>query len=330
MQAALSKHVIPAPDAATGNDRSGIVARPSELIALRHAARGLSIGKPIRVESALAGPHLSPFRGRGLDFEEVRSYQAGDDVRNIDWRVTARTGRVHSKVFHEERERPVWLLYDGGPTMHFGTRVCFKSVAAARAAALIAWSAQRAGDRLGAVVYSSASLSVWSPAARENHLLRVLGAISRATHAETGPVPPDLPPTTLRTALERLRERVRAGSRVFVVSDFYGFDASWQKPLSDLARRNQVDCLLVADRLEVEAPRPGRYRVSDGSNVRSIATSARSRSAFVRDFEDRRAGLSDFCRKRGVSLHDLRTDDDVASRVAAALRAAGPSARRRA
>ena len=317
MQAALAEHVT--------NEDEGIVAHTGELIALRHAARGLAPGAPTRVASALAGPYLSPFRGRGLDFEEVRSYQAGDDVRNIDWRVTARTGRVHSKVFHEERERPVWILLDLGPSMHFGTRVAFKSVVAARAAALIAWSARDAGDRVGALVCSPVSLSVWPPASRENHLLRILAAISKATCAEPGDAG-----ACMRTALERLREQVRAGSRVIVLSDFYDFGAAWQQPLAHIARRSQVSCVLVADRLETEAPRPGRYRISDGTNVRSITTSAHSRSAFARDFEERRARLADFCRGRGVDLHDLRTDDDVVACLAGVLNGAGRRASRRA
>ena len=104
----------------------GVVAETSELVALRHAARGLELGNARRIGSPLAGPYLSHIRGRGLDFDEVRPYQHGDDARNIDWRVTTRTGRAHSKVFHEERERPVWLLVDAGPSMRFGTRCAFK------------------------------------------------------------------------------------------------------------------------------------------------------------------------------------------------------------
>jgi uncharacterized protein (DUF58 family) len=325
MQAAVSITEATAPDA-------GVVAHPGELIALRHAARGLALAPPTRVASALAGPYGSPFRGRGLDFEEVRSYQAGDDVRNIDWRVTARTGRVHSKVFHEERERPVWLLYDGSASMRFGTRVAFKSVIAARAAALIAWSAQLAGDRVGALISSPVEFGAWPPGARENHLLRVLGAIAKATRPEAQFVAPGRktgPETTMGASLERLREQVRTGSRVFVISDFYGFDERWQRSLADLSRRNQVDCLLVSDVLEIEAPRPGRYRVSDGTSVRSINT-ARSQRPFVRDFEDRREALSRFCRSRHIDLHELRTDEDFVARLATCLQSRGSHPRRRA
>ena len=118
----------PAPD--PGDDLVRVSA--SALIALRHAAEGLPLRSPRRLGS-MAGPHLSAFKGRGMEFEETRPYQPGDDVRSLHWRVTARTGRPHTKLFREERERPVWLLVDIGPTMRFGTRVAFKSVIAAQA-----------------------------------------------------------------------------------------------------------------------------------------------------------------------------------------------------
>lgn len=321
------------PTAHTTAADNGVIALPNELIALRHPARGLASGRPKRVTSPLAGSYLSRIRGRGLDFDEVRSYQQGDDVRNIDWRVTARTGQVHSKVFNEERERPVWLLYDGSPSMRFGTRVAFKSVAAARAAALIAWSAQLSGDRVGAVVASAGSVSVWPPAARENRLLLVLGAIAQATSevaASGTDGDPQRAEDGMPAHLERLRQQVRPGSRVFVVSDFYGFDAAWQQPLAGLARRNQVTCLWVLDALEVEAPPPGRYRISDGKDVRSFAASAKSRDAFAKHFEDRRDHLTDFCRGRNIELHSLRTDDDAVAVVAASLEGRASRAQRRA
>lgn len=112
-----------------------------DLIGLRHEARALSLGSRRPVASALAGPHDSRFRGRGMDYRESRHYQPGDDIRNMDWRVTARAGRPHTKVYQAERERPVVVLADFGATLFFGTRGTFKSVAAARTAALIAWAA---------------------------------------------------------------------------------------------------------------------------------------------------------------------------------------------
>ena len=162
---------------------TGVVATLPELVALRPHAKSLDLGAPRRSGALLAGPYLSPCRGNGMDFDEVRAYQPGDDVRNIDWRVTARTGRPHSKVFHEERERPVWFLLDAGPTMHFGTRRAFKSVAAVRAAALLAWAAREAGDRVGGMVRSPEACVELPPRRGEQQVYRLLGAMARATAA---------------------------------------------------------------------------------------------------------------------------------------------------
>ena len=117
------------------------------------------------------GGYVSPYRGRGMEFEEVRAYQPGDDIRNMDWRVTARTGRPHTKLFREERERPVLFLVDLGPSMAFGTRVAFKSVVAARAAALLAWAARDNGDRIGGIVFAGKRHRELRPAARERGML---------------------------------------------------------------------------------------------------------------------------------------------------------------
>ncbi len=127
----------------------GIQLEVQELIRLRAAARGLELGARRRALSAQAGGYLSAYRGRGLEFDEVRAYQDSDDARSIDWRVTARRGTPHTKLFREERERPVLLLPDLHPGMYFGSRRQFKSVLAGRLAALLGWAAVRAGDRVG-------------------------------------------------------------------------------------------------------------------------------------------------------------------------------------
>jgi uncharacterized protein (DUF58 family) len=132
----------------------GAYTRLSDLINLRFPARQLQLTRKKRALSVLAGPNKSNFRGRGIDFEEVRSYQPGDDIRTIDWRVTARTGSAHTKLFREERERPVLVVVDQRASMFFGSSHCFKSVLAAQLAGLLAWSALDSGDRIGGLVFN--------------------------------------------------------------------------------------------------------------------------------------------------------------------------------
>jgi Protein of unknown function DUF58 len=129
-----------------------IVPTLEDLLVLRAVARGWSLHAPVAARAALLGSHRSAYRGRGLEFQEVRPYVAGDDPRSIDWRVTARRGRPHTKLFQEERERPVWVVVDLHAGMFFGSRRQLKSTVALRAAALLAWAAEMGGDRVGAVI----------------------------------------------------------------------------------------------------------------------------------------------------------------------------------
>ncbi len=131
----------------------GVSVELNELIALQRYARRVNY-KPL-YSAVQAGNHLSKLRGRGMDFAEVRNYQAGDEIRHMEWRVTARTGRPHVKIYQEERERPVVILTDFNPSMYFGTRIAFKSVVAARMAAMIIWTAVKQGDRVGGLFFFS-------------------------------------------------------------------------------------------------------------------------------------------------------------------------------
>jgi uncharacterized protein (DUF58 family) len=125
----------------------------NELVSLGHKASRLQLVSGLQSTAASSGNYASPFRGQGLAFHEVREYRFGDDIRSIDWRVTARTNKPHLKVFTEERERTVILCIDANAAMRFGTRGTFKSVQAARAAALLGWHANVSNDRVGCIVF---------------------------------------------------------------------------------------------------------------------------------------------------------------------------------
>ncbi len=194
-----------------------IVPDLAELTALRGAARGLSLRARRPAMAQLQGGHRSAQRGRGLEFEEVRLYTAGDDARNIDWRVTARRGRTHTKLFREERERPVWLVADMHPGLYFGSRRQFKSSVLLRAAAMLGWAAAMGGDRVGAVLSLPASAPLISPPrAREAGVLPVLQAL-----VESQPTGPGLTtPGGLHDAVSALRPLLQPGSLVLSLSDF--------------------------------------------------------------------------------------------------------------
>ncbi len=148
----------------------------ADLVRLRAAGEGIQLTAP-RIRVVAAGGHLSPYKGRGVEFDESRLYQPGDDLRTIDWRVTARTGKPHTKVFREERNRPVFIWLDLRRPMLFATRGAFKGVRAAEMAALIAWSAVANGDRLGGLVFSESEHHELRPALGARAALRLLQAV---------------------------------------------------------------------------------------------------------------------------------------------------------
>jgi len=147
------------------DDLSGIVVDAATLIGLRKTAKEMSLNTRLKSRSSIDGSSRSALRGRGMEFSEVRHYQPGDDIRNIDWRVTARTQETYTKLFQEEKERPVYLLVDQRQPMFFGSKLQFKSVLAAKAAAAIAWTAFANRDRLGAIIWSANYSESRAPAA---------------------------------------------------------------------------------------------------------------------------------------------------------------------
>lgn len=315
-------------------DSYGIAASVGELVGQRGGATPVHTAPRGRVRTLHAGAYASAFRGRGMEFDETRAYQAGDDVRAIDWRVTARTGRVHTKLFHEERERPVLLLVDQRPHMRFGTRDAYKSVVAARAAATLAWSARDGGDRVGGLVLTSAPLerSLHAPQRSRARLLHFLGALSDATSHESVGTGSEPPPPMLADALALLARTSRPGTLLHVIGDFADLDeperaAATARQLARLARRCEVACVLVYDALEAAAPPPGAYRVSDGARVLELpAASRRWREQYAARFAARRERLETLCRERGMAFVALATGDDCATVLRAARAAHGARA----
>jgi uncharacterized protein (DUF58 family) len=276
------------------------------LIRLSAAARGLELGARRQTLSVEAGGYLSAYRGRGLEFDEVRAYQAFDDARTIDWRVTARRGRPHTKLFREERERPVLLLADLHPGMYFGSRRQFKSVLAGRLAALLGWAAIRAGDRVGGLVHGAQGHREIQPAPREKGLLPLLRAMVRLQ-----PERPDVAvPGRLDQALARLARLSHPGSLVFLLSDFRELGEAADKHLGALTRHNDVIAGFLYDPLEAEPPPAARYRLGSG-NHRLILDTGQTAVAqqWVDLFLDHRENLRALCRRHRVHLMTVATSD---------------------
>lgn len=284
-----------------------------DLLAMRARA-----GKPAphaaRLRTAVAGGHVAPVRGRGMDYAESRVYQPGDDARNIDWRRTARSGKWHTKLFQAEREQNLLLLIDTHATMRFGTRARFKSVAAARAAAWLAWTCVRGGDRIGALAFGAVRAAV-DPHAGTRGALAVLGALARwdAFARET----PNEAGESLSVALARAQRLVAPGSRVWLLSD--GWCTGDATPaLARLARRAEVRVVIVADALERELAPRGCYALATDTD-RSVVDLSRAdqRARFRERMGQGWRKLAQACDAAGIPWSVLTTTDEPEVALAA-------------
>lgn len=285
----------------------------SELIALRGAARGaeLAARQSAQASAPLQGGHRSAHRGRGLEFEEVRPYTAGDDARTIDWRVTARRGKPHTKLFREERERPVWLLADLHAGLYFGSRRQLKSALLLRAAAWLAWVAVSAGERLGAVVGTgNATPLIVSPRARDVGALAVLQALVQGQ-----PRAPGAPsPGGLCAALAALHRLLRPGSTVVVLSDFSDLDAAAEAQMAVLAMRADCRLLWLTDALERDGLPAGAFRIGLPGRLWSV-DGTDSRRAWSATWAQREQRVGHLGHRLRLPLRRLDTADELAQRL---------------
>ncbi len=292
-------------------DASPVSVSQAGLIRLSGPARVIALDV-LHVNSLQTGAYVSRFRGRGMEFDESRPYQPGDDPRNIDWRVTARSTVAYTKLFREERERPVLLVTDLRSNMHFATRGCFKSVNATRAAALLAWAAHHRGDRLGGLIFGDTTHRELRPRLGRQAALRYVHELVNHPDWHGGdqqPMQDEEPPLT--RAMAALRRVAHPGSLVVISSDFIGFSRAAQSYLAGVARHNEVLAVFINDPLERELPPPGRYRLVSHDEEMAIDTYARGvRKDYTQAFDERLEELETFCQRYGVHLMQMSTEDD--------------------
>ncbi len=234
----------------------------SDLLALRPQGQRLSLRFDLRTLEKAAGGHLSRLRGRGLEFCEHRVYQAGDDLRAIDWKVTARRRQPYTKVFHEEIEQPLVLIVDQRLPMFFGSRHRFKATLAAEVAALLLWAGLHQNDRVGGLILGTGSTPGFKPVRQPQRALRFLQALSACNlalrHDLDAPAEP-----SLVDALHEARRLIRPGGLCFVISDWSDWDTDTAAALAELNRHHQSIAIQVFDPLEKALP-TGRFAISDG------------------------------------------------------------------
>ena len=301
---------------------AGAYVQLPNLIKLRHVAEELEAPALPRTNNPLSGLLTSRFQGRGIDFSEVRAYQPGDDVRTIDWRVTARTRKPHTKLFQEEKERPVLILTDQSMSMFFGSRVRFKSVMAAEVAAVIAWLHLHQGDRVGGIVFSHEHHREVRPRRSKHSVLRYVHELhdfNRALSRDSV----QQGQSYLGDALANVRRVAKHGSAVYLISDFRAFDDQAKRHLRQLAAHNDIVGIHITDPLERALPAPSYYTISDGNQKTRIdAISAANRKQFEDAFGHFETDLAaEFARSR-VPLLKFSTTDDLTQRLSRSLNSA--------
>ncbi|MGZ8916376.1 MAG: DUF58 domain-containing protein [Methylobacter sp.] len=278
------------------------LAKPAQALQLNHLA----------IRAQQSGGYVSRFRGRGMEFDEARLYQAGDDIRTIDWRVTARTGKTHTKIFREERERPVFISVDDRPAMHFAPRGVFKSVLAAKLAGLLAWTAQHHGDRIGGQLFSEQVCREFKPQNGKHGVLRFLNAcVGTNDVAQSYPKTQAPSEITLEHVLARLTHHARPGSLVYIISDFRGFNDQAETHLAKLSQHCDVVLIFVYDPLESHLPSKGRYRFTDDERDVVIDSSDAQRLlSYQQRFAERQQHLEQFAKKRGLAFIECSTAEE--------------------
>mgnify|MGYP000049999106 CR=1 FL=1 len=291
---------------AGGDYARGSIVSDQQLIGRRWAAATLRFsarGKTARQ----FGNHRSVLRGRGLEFQELREYQAGDEIRHIDWKVTARTGKPHTKLFQEERERPGMIAVDQRSCMYFGSRYCFKSVLAAEIAATLAWAGLQRGDRVGGLVFNEQQHSEIRPRRQRRSVLSLihkLGEYNRALQQTE-----HWQDAGLSNAIAELRRLVKPGSTCFLITDMRGFQDDDLRHLRQIARHSDVVIIRISDPLEQQLPMAMDVKFTDGQSQLAINPNKTLIDRFAKAAEQQSKDWSLFALSAGASIIHLRTDE---------------------
>ena len=294
----------------TEDKLKGLCVRMDELVSLKKYLPYIR-RRHNNITSYQAGDIRSAFKGRGMELEEVRAYGYGDDVRDIDWRVTARKGDVYTKVFAEEKDREVYAVLDLSPYMVFGTKKELKSVSAAKLAALLGWQSLLNKDRFGLILFDGKNSRFFKPQNNQRNLMAIFKAIADASmatlqeSAETG----ENNISDLSVPLQFLQYNLKSKAQIFIISNYNHISDDTKKTVVALNRRCRVYCVNVYDLLEETAPEDGEYSAEyEGQKLIFNTFSPDFKNAYAEYFAEKRKNMEDFCRRLGCHYINIRTD----------------------
>lgn len=299
---------------------TGAYADLDELIRLQYKAQGFSFLPRQPVHSILAGRHASRLRGRGLNFEEIRNYLPGDDIRNMDWKVTARMREPHVRVYTEERDRPVLLLVDQRIGMFFGSQRNTKSVTAAEAAALSAWRVFSAGDRVGAIVFNDTDMTVIEPRRSQQQVMKILKAVVEKNHQLGLGKGIRFNPGMFNEMMTRALRLAKHDYLVCSIGDGNGVNEETVKLATLLTAHNDMLAGFIYDPIEADLPDAGKIVVAEEEQQLEVDTSdKRMRTRFKKDFTDRLNWMKEISRLRSIPVIPIHTNEGVAEQLRKSL-----------
>ena len=291
---------------ANTSPRSSIESSVEDLLRLRPDKHISGFAPGGKVSTEQFGLNRSVFRGRGMEFDESRIYQPGDDIRSIDWRVTARTGKVHSKLFQEEKQRNVFILLDCRSMMHFGSQVRFKSVTAAHIASILSWVAIDGGDCIGGCVIDQTKTHHFSATRNYSSMLRFLKCMSDATYTRNSQSENE---SGLYQSVRQLRRHAVYGALVFIISDFHDFSDDLEREMLMLSQHTNLTNIMVHDQLDRLLPTNDDFRISDGNKALSLRNLSKTNLDNYRNaFESRNCKLKSLARRKHIGFMSMPTN----------------------
>lgn len=292
-------------------DTNKVCVSLEELLKMERVSRNFSLrSSHAKVKSILGGKHASKLRGRGMDFEEVRNYVPGDDIRNIDWKVTARTKKTHSKVFSEEKEKPVFILVDQSKSMFFGSTNYTKSVIAAQLASTIAFRVLKEGDRVGGLIMGDMDFDILSPKRDRKNLMRFLEKLSDKNQALVESKKMNFE-EVFKSVIAKVRNVVTHDYLIFVISDFYRYSPKVLKSIKELSLHNDVVLIKIDDPLEANIPDEKIVIGQDDLQLVMDGTKNKLRKNIIENYKDNLSSYEFQLKKFGIPLLKFSTSDDL-------------------
>lgn len=286
---------------------NGLFVTVDELIEQRRYAYEWQLNRLNRYTSQIAGDVKSIFKGRGMEFEEIRAYTFGDDVRDIDWRVTARKQLPYTKLYAEEKDREVYVVLDLSETMLFGTKKELKSVTASKIAASIGWQCLKNKDRFGCIINDGGNPTLFKAQNTQTNMMLIFKRIADKTKQLVQDFNTIQEKNSLKKSIELLQKTIKHRAIVLIISDFYDFSDDVKKSLAQLAKKADVTCVNVFDELEKCPPVAGEY-MAQQHNRRIVFSSVVEsfRDEYVKYFSDKHKQIKDFCIK--FNLHYVENE----------------------